>query len=141
MKIKRFIGLILILISGVLGWTNTITGAVIGASSGLSLIPIILFIAGIILMLAEERQEEGNLPGIIRTSKFEKSIKRFDKKTKEKIEEAIEKIGTGGLGHQETLKHMEGNSIRVTNNARIRYHRQGNNYLLDEYVPKWHDTY
>jgi len=138
MNIKRAIGLILILISGILSWGNFIfTGAIIGASSNASIIVVLLFIIGLILLLAESRSPEGGLPGIIKTKKFERSIRGHDLR---RIQSAIDKIGTKE-GHEEKLRHMPGYTIRVDKNGRIMYHRDGETIVLDDYETHWHDRY
>jgi len=63
MNIKRAIGIILILAGGIIGWTNTITGAVIGVSSSLSFLAVILFIAGLILFFEESLEEMAGKKG------------------------------------------------------------------------------
>ncbi len=68
MKIKRVVGLILILISGIFGWTNTITGAVIGESSAISWLVVLMFIIGLVLVLIA-RGEEGKLAKIAAEAK------------------------------------------------------------------------
>ncbi|MFH1710688.1 MAG: hypothetical protein ABH840_00065 [Nanoarchaeota archaeon] len=59
MNLKKAIGLILIITSGILAWSNFIfTGAVVGVSSSLSWIVVIMFIAGIVLMLTEDNEND-----------------------------------------------------------------------------------
>jgi len=56
MNLKRAIGLILILSSGVLSWSNFIfTGAVVGVSSSVSWLVVLMFIAGIVLVLTSKK--------------------------------------------------------------------------------------
>jgi len=55
MNLKRAIGLSLILASGILSWSNLIfTGAVIGVSSSLSWIVVLMFIVGIVLIITSK---------------------------------------------------------------------------------------
>ncbi|MBU3913219.1 MAG: hypothetical protein KKE50_03945 [Nanoarchaeota archaeon] len=72
MNLKRGIGIVLILISGAIGWTNTITGGVIGVSSspGLNILTVLIFIAGMILVLTENL--EGRLHSMMTSKQREK---------------------------------------------------------------------
>jgi len=136
MNKKRKIGIIL-LVAGVVKLfllKQVLTGSVIGAStrSGLSLLGAIIFIAGIVLILMGREGGLENLaePKIIRTSRFNKSIKGRPKKA---IEDTIDKLKKG-LGKQEKLKYGKGYSIRVSKGGRIEYDIvSGGDVVLDRY--------
>lgn len=69
MKTRRIIGILLILASGILGWTNVFTGAVIGASqiSYLGFIALVLLITGFLLILNSKKK----LEVFVRDGKYE----------------------------------------------------------------------
>ena len=62
MNWKRILGFFLIIISGFLGWTNFIfTGAVTGTNSLSGLLIVLIFIAGLVLVLTAGKEAEGEL--------------------------------------------------------------------------------
>jgi Txe/YoeB family toxin of Txe-Axe toxin-antitoxin module len=136
-KISKILSLLIILIGIILILSSsikTVTGNAISETinTGNSILGIIFILGGVFLFLASRKGGGGNgLVKIIRTERFEKSIK---KQSKEDIERALKKLGTG-LANEERLKYEDKWSIRVNKGARTLYDRTPDEITLYEYVP------
>jgi len=137
---KQALGYSLIILGIVVMFLKPITGVtgMAVASEAFSIVQDVwfwLFGLGMIILgiiLQGGREQEGDLPRIIRSDRFERSIKR---QPKDIIEKAIQKIGTG-LANEEWLKHMHKYSIRASKGARILYDKRADGtVVLEEYLP------
>jgi len=140
-NLKRFLGVLFfwVGITFMLNSFSGITGYSIVeeiAKPTSSIFGFVFIIVGLVLFLYQQGKEKagGGLEkkiNIIRTKKFEKSIK---KKPIKEIENALKKLGTG-LANEEYLKHEDKWSIRIDKGARILYDRNGDEIVLYEFVP------
>ncbi len=136
MNKKRFIGFILALAGILISFSKVaLTGAVIGIekSSVAEISGALLTIFGVALILVAYHEEKAGLEKkIVRTARFEESIRKYDPAL---IEQAIEKIGSGA-GREEYLRHIKKRSIRVSHGARILFEREADGtVVLEEYLP------
>lgn len=118
---------------------GSITGNTIldGVNEGMSLgFGFLLVIVGITLFVMRlERELEINSQNIqiIRTRRFDKSLKQHRSELK-RIDAAIGKIGTG-LADEEYLKHKKMWSIRTSKGGRVEYDRKPNQAIIQAYNP------
>lgn len=132
MNKKRLFGFILVFIGLAFFLLKVVlTGAVIGTSRTeiIGLTGALIIIIGIVIILASG--PSGLEQRIIRTDRFEKSVRKYDPAL---IESAIKKIGSGA-GKEEYLKHMQVRSIRVSHGGRILFNRTQKGIELIEYLP------
>mgnify|MGYP001591357399 CR=1 FL=1 len=134
MNLKRILGVVLLILGIFITGSNfAYTGAVIGVNSSVSFFGIILFIAGIFLLMSE-RGEPGELEGItiIETPRFQRAIKKHDV---DSIRKAIAKIGTG-KGKEEKIQDGRGYSIRESKGGRIIFeYKPDHSVVLLDYSP------
>jgi|SRR3989344_5363328 len=123
-----------------------ITGHVVSKQAGIpttSFFGIILVLSGLVLFFLELRYQQTSteaqgLEKVIRTKRFERSIRRHDLK---KIDRAIEKLGTG-LGNEHPLVG-EGKGLyamSVSKGGRIVFEKRDGQYILQYYDPQHYEN-
>lgn len=141
MDVKRFSGFILLIIGMVIVISSGqgITGNIIaleGANTLGGVLGIILIAAGFLIFISRKSKDsplESDCGRKIEyTDRFDKSIKKHVPKP---INQAIRNIGTG-RGNEEDLRG-DGKgykSIKAGGTARIIFHEEGNQAVLDSYT-------
>lgn len=144
-SVMRALGILLIL-AGVLFVLNSFSGItgfavaeLVGKATG-SIIGLVFIVGGIVLFLRGQESElvkisDGGVR-IIRSKRFNRSIRQLAPKDKKIIERAIRKIGTG-CGNEEKLRRG-GYGIKATKGGRVifDYNENKSNAELQNYTPQ-----
>ena len=126
MKNKRILGIVLTVLGLALIINSQTTFIGVNLSPPESsidfglILGLVFVVVGLYLGFATRRVGE-----IKKSRRFLKDIKKLKPGELEKVESAIDKIGTG-QGKEEKLKHLPGYAIRVDKKSRVRYDYEPN---------------
>ena len=134
-KTKPILGLFLFLFGIILVFTSRsgLTGQVVSSEETVeisSIFSIVLIIFGLTLLTFSFVQNRKDLNKVIRTKKFEETVRLYHQVA---IEEAISRIGTNPA-NEEFLEYKNCNAIRTSKGGRVLFRKEGDKIILLDYL-------